>query len=721
MQYAIVLRDLQKSAMENKGAFQAAGIAVFDASGNLNNMGDIIGQLEVRLGGMSAEQKKAELATLGFQERSQAALLTLVGTSDKIKEYEVNLRKAGGTTKEVSDKQLTSLSARMDMAKNSITNVGISLGEQLAPTLITVMNGIAKIGKAITKWAGENKGLFKGLVIGVGVLGGLLAIFGPIVMMVPLIVAGFAAITASAAIMTAGIVIVVAALAALVIGITSVISANKKMKEATDRYNEVSGNFHEKLKGIADQAGLTAEQFEDLKKKYKGNINVMALAIKKGEEGIELQNAMNEVGKERVEQQEEEKKGNEALLPTIEDLIPPTIKLTTETKKYTDFLETLGIKTLKEKGDRTKELRGFIEDLTAAYNDGKISLDDYKTAVDAAKREMEELSTELVETTIPEAMNLFDVLSQAPAQLDKEGIVGFPGKIAIAAKTGAKKVETIWSKMTDGLQTKWATMWGDFIKGGLSLKSFGEAFKTFTSNILTQFADMVGQMIAKWTIGLIDKMVTGTQSAVETVVGTFKDVTDGALNLAKGFSPTGAIASGIGAAVGTFLGGLIGPKGAGQRDTQLIKDNTWNTNQNVINLHDAMVAQLHEIKVTGWNLWELFKNFPSIIEVGQNLLRTQTNVLKEMALTLMESGGSLHRIEDVLGTGPSTTAGGNGGGTTSPVGTTVNINKIQNSVNINGIMITDRDYTRDRLIPEFLHALKQRSTKKRLQEILGIA
>jgi len=72
-QFSIVLRDLQTKAIKNKDAFAELGISVFDAQGNLNNMGGIIGGLEAALSGMSDEQKKATLLMLGFSDKSVAA------------------------------------------------------------------------------------------------------------------------------------------------------------------------------------------------------------------------------------------------------------------------------------------------------------------------------------------------------------------------------------------------------------------------------------------------------------------------------------------------------------------------------------------------------------------------------------------------------------------------------------------------------------------------
>lgn len=143
--FSIVLRDLQSKAIENADAFKRAGIEVFDASGELNNMGDIIANVEDRLGGMSDEQKKVELSTLGFTDKSVSALLALMGTSEAIKEYEQGLRDAGGTTEEVANKQLESLKAQFDLLKSAVIDVGISIGEELEPVFKTLVEEISPV------------------------------------------------------------------------------------------------------------------------------------------------------------------------------------------------------------------------------------------------------------------------------------------------------------------------------------------------------------------------------------------------------------------------------------------------------------------------------------------------------------------------------------------------------------------------------------------------
>lgn len=132
---SIVLRDLQKSALANEEAFEDAGVSVFNAQGEMRNIGVIIGELEDRFDGMSDKQKKAELTTLGFQEKSQQFLLTLLGSSDAIREYERELRDAGGTTERVADKQMEDLTGAVERLKGWFDEAKLSVGEGLAPTL----------------------------------------------------------------------------------------------------------------------------------------------------------------------------------------------------------------------------------------------------------------------------------------------------------------------------------------------------------------------------------------------------------------------------------------------------------------------------------------------------------------------------------------------------------------------------------------------------------
>lgn len=125
----IVLRDLQTKAIKFGGEFRKANVSVFDTTGNMRNMADIVGDLETALFGMSDQMKKSTLLNLGFSDKSVAFVQALLGTSDAIREYEKGLRSAGGITNQVANKNMTDL----EKASNKLTSAWQGLSESMSP------------------------------------------------------------------------------------------------------------------------------------------------------------------------------------------------------------------------------------------------------------------------------------------------------------------------------------------------------------------------------------------------------------------------------------------------------------------------------------------------------------------------------------------------------------------------------------------------------------
>src|SRR5690625_572729 len=114
----IVLRDLQRAAINNREAMDELGISVFDAEGNLRNIADIIESLEGALAGMSDEETRMALMFAGFQDRSVSAIMSLIGMSDAIRDYEAALRDAGGTTDDIVKKQMEAAKEQIGSSRN---------------------------------------------------------------------------------------------------------------------------------------------------------------------------------------------------------------------------------------------------------------------------------------------------------------------------------------------------------------------------------------------------------------------------------------------------------------------------------------------------------------------------------------------------------------------------------------------------------------------------
>ena len=125
--------------------FDALGLSLFDAEGNMKNFSDISEQFTSVLGTMTTEQKLATLSQLGFGKQAREGILALVGNSEALAEYEGKLREAGGTVDEVSGKQLETFNNQMALMKSKLEDVAIQIGSQLAPKLLDLFDRIAPI------------------------------------------------------------------------------------------------------------------------------------------------------------------------------------------------------------------------------------------------------------------------------------------------------------------------------------------------------------------------------------------------------------------------------------------------------------------------------------------------------------------------------------------------------------------------------------------------
>jgi len=253
-QLNIVLRELQKNAIKNGEAFKNAGIEVFDSNEKMNNMGDIVGMLEKRLGSMTDKGKKTELMMLGFSERSIAAMITLLGTSDAIKGYEAELRKAGGTTKEVADKQMKSFNNQLTVVKNKLVNVAITFSQSLLPVVKNKVIPMleALIGKitSLAKWFNNLPDGVKNTVFGLAaflaVAGPSLFIIGKLISSVKIITsvitgAKLAMVAFNVALSVTPIGLIIAGVVALGVAIYALSSDAKSAKINIDHLKESAG------------------------------------------------------------------------------------------------------------------------------------------------------------------------------------------------------------------------------------------------------------------------------------------------------------------------------------------------------------------------------------------------------------------------------------------------------------------------------------------------
>lgn len=118
--FSILLRELTTNADK----LQALGVAVYDVNGNLLPLDQTIAGLEKRLAGLSVEQKVAVISAAGFSDEGRKMVLQLLGSSNAIKRYTEDLKKAGGATQDVAKKQLQSIVSQLALIREKAIELG---------------------------------------------------------------------------------------------------------------------------------------------------------------------------------------------------------------------------------------------------------------------------------------------------------------------------------------------------------------------------------------------------------------------------------------------------------------------------------------------------------------------------------------------------------------------------------------------------------------------
>lgn len=147
----IVWRDLQRRAIQNTDAMNQFGVKVFDANGEMRNTADIVQDMEVAFAGMSDEQKRSAIMMMGFQDRSVAAILSLMGLSDEMRNFEAANRKAAGSVEDIANRQMESLSNKIKALTHNFQAWAIRGGRAVVTVAGALASKLAPAAESVSK------------------------------------------------------------------------------------------------------------------------------------------------------------------------------------------------------------------------------------------------------------------------------------------------------------------------------------------------------------------------------------------------------------------------------------------------------------------------------------------------------------------------------------------------------------------------------------------
>lgn len=518
---------------------------------------------------------RAALAQDVFGRAGTALLPMFDQGAEGLKQMREEAKATGVVFSQDAARSAAALKDAQHELSQTVKGLGMSIVKDLAPALTDLIKSMSGTIQKVVEWVKENPQLTMTIVKITGAVGGALTVLGPMLIILPKLVAGAKLLAGGFTALISPIGLVTAALAALAIGYMKVKAAQEAAEESSRRYDEQNKKLMTKLEESAKAAGMTTIEFAKLREEYDNNSAALAMAIKHGEEGVELQKALAEHTSDYEVEAKKAAEASQDLDISMDDLTGRfqgyinEVEIANEkTKTWVDYIESLGVKTVEEKGNRVKELTGYLDDLKEAYDKGLISLKDYVESTNKATSEIEELTTELTTSTIPAARDMAVVYEESNIQM-KNQTADFTEHLQFETE----KQATIWSESLGVMGTSLA----DNLKGWLAgYQSLGDALKNIWTDLKDTFVNNLVDMGLSWSKDFIGGMLSSAKEGFGTVTDTVKNLGKGVVDTIKGFSP-GGIASGvIGGAVSGLVSGLVGgfPKASQNHLKDLVQNST---------------------------------------------------------------------------------------------------------------------------------------------------
>ena len=191
-----ILRDVSRAVKKNNEEWVASGIVVTDAEGNLLHLSEVVANLTEGMHGLSDVQKAGLLDQLGLNRGVADAVKILAGAEDAIRNYDNELRNAGGTTERVAQKQLETFKAQVQLLQNNIENLKITIGQDFVPALVEMTKSAQITVERFQNFKNRTDGVSDSVKALTAIIVSAIAVaFGPIGVGIALVTSGIVALT----------------------------------------------------------------------------------------------------------------------------------------------------------------------------------------------------------------------------------------------------------------------------------------------------------------------------------------------------------------------------------------------------------------------------------------------------------------------------------------------------------------------------------------------
>jgi len=306
------------------------------------------------------------------------------------------------------------------------------------------------------------------------------------------------------------------------------------------------------------------------------------------------------------------------------------------------------------------------------------------------------------------------------------------------ASIASQSMTDIFAGGFNDIAQKFGDALSKFVEEGFKFKTL---FSDIWSGIKDTFFNILGEMATKFIKGFLTDLVSNAADAAgkaaSSIASTATSAVSGISNVLSG-----GLATAIGSFAGTFLAGVLGGGPSGHQQQQQINDTKDSRNY----LADIRNWLFSAGSGFGGAIWDFAQKFTNekidelkgfVARLGDEQLGPRLDRMNNDICGAISSAASdiVSSIDDIQGAQE-------GAIVNKPTLLRVHAHEavvpfaklpmlaaqqkssqkveINNAVNINGQIITDRDYVRQRLLDELISALDSGIARNRLQRALGV-
>jgi len=539
--------------------FKALGISVTDATGKLRSTDDVLADVAQAFSGLEGGAVKTTTAVKLFGRSGMEMIPFLNLGADGIKKEREEAERLGLVLSGPAAEAQHEFSHQLTALKDGVQGVAITIGTILIPVVKSVVDSMVNLAAGITAAVKAHPELVKVLGSAGLALGSVGVAIGSVIMLLPRFMAGLQALKAILSTTALG---VGAFTAALTVGVGVIVYYLSKLSElstAEDELNkanqvlrETENQLVDKLSAAAVAADWQYGRMSALIEAYHGNIAALTIAIKKGKEGVDIQEALAAVGTKHALAIEEQKKKMGEMDPiarALNDALA-TQKKTTEELTETWAPLTRGASFVRD------VMQGFSGELTDTFIPAARDMSLVMAAVpgvfDEAGSAAEGL--EYVFKAIGDAIGAsaatvkVAMWNMAADVLAAYGIIiAKMPELATAANTVTTQTKDYFAGLFNDIATGFANTIQKWLEGATTFKNFMEGL---WDNIKSSFFRMIGEMIAEWLVNFVKNLISGATSAATGVAGAMTSI---GTTIASLVSTVGTVLTTLVASIGTAI------------------------------------------------------------------------------------------------------------------------------------------------------------------------